>query len=167
MMWFSELPDEARLWIYAAHRTLSQAESQMLLAQLGPFLKAWQAHGLPVRGQADVLHQRFLLLAGHVAEGEISGCSIDASARAVQAAGEALGIQWLSPLWVFYRDPSGQVVHTSRGQFRQRIASGKITPAKPVFDLSLTTLGALRQHGFEKPAAQSWVARWFTLKPPV
>ncbi len=167
MMLFSELPDEARLWIFAAHHTLSEAASQALLTQLKPFLDTWHAHGLPVQGHACTLHHRFLLLAGHVAAGEISGCSIDAATRAVHAVGEALGIQWLSPLLVFYRDPSGQIVHTSRGQFRRLIAERKITPETPVFDLSLTTLGALRQNGFEKPASQSWLARWFTLVPSV
>ncbi len=164
---FAELPDSARLWIFAADRPLTETESHTLLEALRPFLATWQAHGRPVCGQATVLHQRFLLLAGYVPGGEISGCSIDAATRAVHAAGQSLGITWMSPLVVFYRDPDGTVRHASRGQFRRLIAEGKVTAKTPVFDLSLTTVGDLRQSGFEKPAGQSWHARVFTLTPAV
>lgn len=165
MTLFSELPDEARLWIFASDRPLTEAESQALLEALRPFLNRWQAHGLPVHEQAAVLHQRFLLLAGHVPGGEISGCSIDAATDAVHAAGQSLGIHWMSPLVVFYRDAEGIVQHTSRAGFRRLITEGKVTADTPVFDLSLTTVGALRQGAFEKPAGQSWHARVFSLSP--
>ncbi|MDQ7040823.1 MAG: hypothetical protein Q9M35_07765 [Rhodothermus sp.] len=165
MTLFAALPDEARLWIFAADRPLTETESHTLLEALRPFLANWQAHGRPVYGQAVVLHGRFLLLAGHVPDGAISGCSIDAAMRAVQAAGESLGITWMSPLVVFYRAADGTVQHASRSQFRRLIAEGKVTAETPVFDLSLTTVGALRQGGFEKPAGQSWHAHVFTLTP--
>ncbi len=165
MTLFAELPDEARLWIFAADRPLTEMESHTLVETLRPFLANWQAHGRPVYGQATILHHRFLLLAGHVPGGEISGCSIDAATRAVYAAGASLGITWMSPLVVFYRDSDGTVRHASRGQFRRLIAEGKVTAATPVFDLSLTTIGDLRHSGFEKPAGQSWHARVFTLTP--
>ena len=165
MTLFTELPDEARLWIFAADRPLSDAESQTLLETLAPFLNEWTAHGLPVRGQAAVLHHRFLLLAGYVLDGEISGCSIDAATRAVNAAARKLGISWVSPLVIFYRDAEGTVQHATRGQFRRLIAEGKVTAETPVFDLSLTTVGALRSGAFEKPAGRSWHARVFALAP--
>ncbi len=162
---FAKLPDEARLWIFAADHPLSDAESQALLETLAPFLEGWTAHGLPVRGQAAVLHHRFLLLAGHVPDGEISGCSIDAATRAIHAAGRELGITWMSPLVVFYRDADGAVQHATRSQFRRLIATGKVTAETPVFDLSVTTVGDLRRGAFEKPAGQSWHARVFALAP--
>ncbi len=165
MTLFAEFPDEARLWIFAADRPLSEAESQTLLETLLPFLKDWKAHGLPVQGQATVLHRRFLLLAGYVPDGAISGCSIDAATRAVEAAAQKVGITWVSPLVVFYRDAEGSVQHASRGQFRRLIAEGKVTAETPVFDLSLTTVGALRSGAFEKPASQSWHARVFSMTP--
>ncbi len=162
---FAKLPDEARLWIFAADRPLSDAESQALLETLTPFLEAWTAHGLQVRGQAAVLHHRFLLLAGHVPAGALSGCSIDAATRAVHAAGQELGITWMSPLVVFYRDADGTVQHATRSQFRRLIAAGKVTAETPVFDLSITTVGDLRRGALEKPAGQSWHARVFALTP--
>lgn len=163
MQVFAAFPDEARLWIFAASRSLSPTETQTLLASLQSFLANWQAHGLPVRGQAAMLHQRFLLLAGYVPNSEISGCSIDAAMRAVNAAGQALGITWMSPLVIFYRDAEGTVQHATRAQFRRLIAAGQVTAATPVFDLSLTTVGELRRGAFEKPAGQSWHARVFSL----
>lgn len=161
-----DLPDDARLWIFAADRPLSEAESQTLVESLRPFLASWQAHGLPVQGQAAVLHHRFLLLAGYVPGGEISGCSIDAATQAVEAAAQRLGITWMSPLMVFYRDAADAVQHVTRAQFRRLIAEGKVTAQTPVFDLSLTHVGALRRGAFEKPAGQSWHARVFSLTLP-
>ena len=159
-MIFPQLPDDARVWIYTAHRSLTEQESHQLVALLTPFLQQWTYHGKPVQGAADVLYHRFLVIGA--SDPEISGCGIDASTRAVEDAGKALDIQWLSSLTVCYRTPSGTIEAIPRHEFRKRVRNGLITAQTPVFDTSITTLQALRT-SFEKPAASSWHARIFRI----
>lgn len=160
---FPLLSDEARCWIYIAERRLTEAEQSALLEALQPFFGGWASHGRPVQGAATVLDDRFLVVAGAIAEGAISGCGIDASVHAVEEAAADLGLAWSSPLLVFYRDADGAPHSLPRSAFRKLVADGTVTADTPVFDLSLTTLGHLRSGAFEKPAGDSWHARVFRI----
>lgn len=164
---FPILPDHARLWIYAADRSLSEHEQTHLLETIHAFLAQWTSHGRPVEGAADVRDERFLLLAGFVPDGEVSGCGIDASVRAVETAGAALGITWLSPLNVFFRDAEGAVQSLPRPAFRKLVRAGTVTAETSVFDPSPATLGDVRREPFERPAGASWHALVFKIPQPV
>ena len=163
---FPPLSDHARLWIYAADRPLSEPEQADLLQPIRMFIGSWASHGRPVRGGADVWHGRFLLVAGEVEGGAISGCGIDASVRAVEAAGERLGIRWLSPLDVLYRDAVGAVRSLPRAAFRKLVRAGEVTAATPVFDLTLAALGDVRRGHLERPAGEAWHALVFRIPQP-
>lgn len=163
---FPALPDDARCWVYVAERPLTSDEQARLVDRLDAFIQDWSSHGRPVEGAVDVLHGRFVVLAATLAEGDISGCGIDASVHAVDDVAEALDIAWVPALHVVYRDAEGQVQHCSRSAFRTLAQDGAVTTETPVFDPSITTLGALRSGQFERPAGASWHARAFDLPQP-
>jgi hypothetical protein len=163
---FPDFPADARLWVYAADAPLSDAQQQALHAKLDAFFADWTSHGRPVRGAAQVVADRFLLVAATLEGGDISGCGIDDSVHAVDALADDLGIAWLSPLHVFYRDAAGQVVACSRGTFQTRVEEGAVTADTPVFDPSITTVEALREGQFEQPAGDAWHARVFDIPTP-
>ncbi|MFQ5568873.1 MAG: hypothetical protein ACE5G0_04310 [Rhodothermales bacterium] len=163
---FQSLPDEARCWIYAIDRSLTGAEQQTVLETLETFLENWTSHEQPVLGAATILDDCFLVVAGITAQGTLSGCGIDALTRAVTDITHHVGFTWLSPLLVFYRDAAGRVQSLPRSAFRKRVAEGEVTTDTPVFDLSLTTLGQVREGLLEKAAGQSWHARVFRIPEP-
>lgn len=163
---FPSLSDEARCWIYVAEQPLTEAEQTTLVEALQSFFAGWASHGRPVEGAATVLEDRFLVVAGAIVEGEISGCGIDASVHAVEETAAHLGLAWSSPLRVFFRDADGAVHGLPRSAFRKLVADGVVTADTLVFDVSLTTLGALRSGAFEKPAGASWHARVFRIPQP-
>ena len=163
---FPSLPDDARLWIYAADRPLSETEQARLLEKLNAFLSRWASHGRPVEGTVTIQDDRFLLLSGLVRGGEISGCGVDASVHAVEETGAELGIAWLSPLNVFFRDADGAVQALPRAAFRKLVRAGTVTAETSVFDLSLTALADVRQGRFERPAGEMWHALVFKIPQP-
>ena len=163
---FPTLSDQARLWTYAADRPLDAAEQAALLQRVRAFLQSWTSHGRPVRGEADVRADRFLLVAGEIPGGAISGCGIDASVHAVEAAGAELGIGWLSPLNVFYRDGAGDVQALPRPAFRKLVRLGEVDARTSVFDLTAATLGDVRHAGFERAAGEAWHALAFKIPQP-
>ncbi|GIV61696.1 MAG: hypothetical protein KatS3mg044_0562 [Rhodothermaceae bacterium] len=163
---FPSFPDEASLWVYATERPLTANEQALVLDHLNRFFSGWASHGRPVRGAAQFLHDRFLLVAGHLEEGTISGCGTDACLDQVRAALEHVGTTWVSSLTIFYRDADGHLYGVSRPAFRRLIREGRVDASTPVFDLSLTTVGDLRAGRFERPAGQSWHATVFHLALP-
>ncbi|MGI9175513.1 MAG: hypothetical protein ACR2GR_09380 [Rhodothermales bacterium] len=164
---FPSLPDQARLWVYAADQPLGETQQARLLEKLDAFFSQWASHGRPVEGTATIQDDRFLLLSGLVRGGEISGCGMDASVHAVEETGAALGISWLSPLSVFFRDADGIVQSLPRSAFRKLVRAGTVTTETSVFDLSITTLADVRQGRFERPAGETWHALVFKIPQPI
>ncbi|HHP7239238.1 hypothetical protein [Longibacter sp.] len=163
MSTFPELPDKARLWIYTAADPLSEAEQSEVLDRLEGFMDSWTSHNRPVQARAAIQDDRFVILAATVADGDVSGCGIDASVHAVDEVASDLGIAWASPLDVLYRDVEGLVHSVSRADFRQHVSDNRVDTSTPVFDPSITTLGALRDGEFEQPAGAAWHARVFQI----
>ncbi len=164
---FPDLPDTARCWIYTAAEPIDPSTQEALLEPVEAFLETWTSHNRPVRGAATVLYDRFLVLAATLeGEGDISGCGIDASTRVIDEAAEALGIEWAPSLHVTYRQADGTVETLSRSAFRERVQRGDVSAETPVFDPSVTELGAVRSGAFEQPAAASWHARVFHIPEP-
>ena len=161
------LPDAARVWIHPAASPLTEDTQTDVLDRLDAFLDEWSSHRQNVQGDATILHDRFVLLAGARTDGaDPSGCAIDDATHAVDAAAEALGIEWVPALHVLYRTGDGHVTAVSRSTFQEQAETGAVTTETPVFDPSVTTLGAVRQGQFERPAGQSWHADAFSLPTP-
>lgn len=159
----ADLPDDARCWVFAAERPLTEDEQHAVLDHLDRFFDGWRSHGRPVEGAAAMHEGRFLVVGGLRDDAGISGCGIDAVVREIEAAAGALGAGWLTPLLVFWRGADGAIQHGPRGTFRRLVRQGAVTAETSVFDLSLTTLGELRRHGLERPAGRSWHARVFRI----
>lgn len=160
---FTDFPDDARLWIYGADRPLSEDEQAAVVDTLDTFMADWMSHGRSVEGAAAIVDDRFLLIAAYVRGGDISGCGIDSSTDVIANVADRLDIEWLPALNIFYRDAAGDVHGIPRPAFRAKVDEGTVTRETPVYDLSLETLGDLREDGFERPAGESWHALVFRI----
>jgi hypothetical protein len=158
---FSDLPDDARLWVFAASRPLTSEESTSLLARVDGFLAGWHAHGHAVVGARDLRLDQFLLIAADERATGVSGCSIDSLYRVLKEAEHDLGVGLLDASLVFYRDGDGAVRAASRPDFRELLRDGGIDEDTPVFDNTVRSVGDLRNEAWEKPLRSSWHARAF------
>ncbi|MEX0820709.1 MAG: hypothetical protein WD021_01075 [Rhodothermales bacterium] len=161
-----DLPDEARIWVYAADRDLNDLQEKRVAEILNDFCASWMSHGRPVESAADVLEGRFAVIAGRIVEGDISGCGIDASVHALEKASNELPFDWSPALTVHYRDENGGIRSVSRSDFRSLVRSGDVGPDTRVFDLNIQSLADLREDKFEQAAANTWHARAFRLAEP-
>lgn len=166
-MLFPDLPDSARVWLFAARDDLSPEASMALLDTLAPFLAAWTSHGRPVGAAAAVQAGRVLVVAANIhadaLNAGVSGCGIDKMEHAVAQAAAAAGVAWSGPLEVHFRDASGVWRTEPRAAFRALARSGAVSAATPVLDLTPTSLGAVRHDGLVRPAGETWMARAFGL----
>lgn len=157
---FSQLPDHARLWVFAAERPLEPAASASLLTAVDAFLETWHAHQVPLTCARDWRHERFLLVGVDEQAAGVSGCSIDALVRSLKQQGQQLGVTLLDHAGVFFLE-DGHVERLSRDGFADAAAKGRVTPATTVFDNTVTSVGALRAGGWQRPAAEAWHQRAF------
>ena len=156
---FSELPDDARLWVFAADRPLGDEEIARVDTVLDRFMAGWVAHGHPVVGGYEMRENTFLLIGADERATGVSGCSIDALTRTLRELEDALGARLIDRAPIWFRDAGGGVRAVSRPEFREMARSGEVDASTPVFDPTLTTVGHLREGRWERPAGEGWHAR--------
>ena len=152
------LPPESRIWIYGADRALTPAETTAARARLQEFVSGWVSHRKDLSAGADILHDRFVVLAVDESQAEASGCSIDGSVRFLQELGAELQIDFFNRMMFSYRDDKGHVQTVSRDTFKGMYGRDLITNETIVFDSLIKELGELRQI-FERPLEDSWHSR--------
>lgn len=161
---FAAMPDDARLWSFAAARPLTGEEAVRLLAHVDDFLAAWHAHGHPVAGAREWRHGRFLLVAADERATGVSGCSIDSLFHTLREAEQELGTTLADAGLVWFREgEAGEIRSLPRPEFRVLARQGAVGPETVVFDLTAGTVGELRAGRWEVPARESWHARAFGL----
>lgn len=155
---FDSLPDDARLWVFAAADPLHAGSEVALLDAADAFLAGWAAHGASLRASRDWRDGRFLAIAVDQSTAGASGCSIDGLFRTLRALEPALGTSLLTAGRVYWRDADAQVHGGDRAALRSAAAAGRVGPDTPVFDTTVTTAGDWRTR-FERALADSWHAR--------
>lgn len=155
---FASLPPDARLWVFAASRPLTEPEQATLLEAVDPWLAQWTAHGAPLTSGRVLREGRFLAIGVDQRTAGASGCSIDALYRVLGALERTLDTALLAGGRVFWRAADGTVQGGTREGFTAAARRGEVTGATPVFDTTVATPAALAT-AFERPAAASWHAQ--------
>lgn len=161
---FTQLPDDARLWVYALDRELSDNEVERATQTLDAFVADWASHNEPVNGAYEIVDGRFIVMAGYCADG-VSGCSTDSSVRVIKQIESDLGINAFDRTLVFFRNGGGAVVAVARGEFKNLVSTGHVTDDTVVFDTTVTSVADLRAGKFETTFGASWHARAFKRAP--
>ena len=157
---FDELPEDARVWIFAAERALAPGEKERLLAHVDRFIGQWAAHDTPLTAARELRYDRFLFVAVDQRMAGPSGCSIDALVRQMKGLEQALGVELVNHAPVVFR-AGDEIRRVRRDQFAALASAGEVGPRTTVFDNTLTRLGDVRAGRWETPAANTWHARAF------
>ena len=152
---FSELPDDSRLWVFAASDRIVGERVSELLDAVDEYLASWKAHGEPLTSARDWRDDRFLVIAVDQSTAGASGCSIDALFRILQQLQGRLGTSLVGGGRVFYRNRAGNVEAATRTAFSDRAATGEVDADTIVFDTTVTSAANYRS-GFERRAGETW-----------
>jgi hypothetical protein len=146
----SQLPDDARIWIFGISPALDERGSEEVLRSVDEFLDRWTAHKMPIASGRDLLYDSFLVIAVDK-RSETSGCSIDKMFGLLKQLERDYGIAILESNRIFYRGGDGAVHAITRAGFRENGDRHTI-----VFDTLSERLGELRSGFWERQAADSW-----------
>lgn len=152
---FNALPDESRLWVFAASDAVHGDDATRLLDAVDAWLGDWKAHGVPLVCGRHWRDDHFLAVAVDEAATGASGCSVDALFRVLQELQGSLGTSLVGGGRVFHRAASGEVRCSDRAAFTRLAAAGDVGPDTPVFDTAVTTAGDYRRN-FERALRDSW-----------
>ncbi|RIV27798.1 hypothetical protein DYU11_05750 [Fibrisoma montanum] len=162
-MWidFDKLPDQARVWVYQANRPLSDDEVTDIQQALRSALAQWAAHGQPLLASAEVVANRFVVVAVDEGYNLPSGCSIDSSVRTLQAIGQQIG----QGIDFFDRSAAlqtaeGHVQTVALPDIKAAVAVGSLTPNTIVFNTLVKTKEEYSANWTVR-AADSWLKRYF------
>lgn len=152
---FHSLPDDARLWVFAASDRITGERADQLLAAVDEWLADWKAHGEPLTCARDWREDRFLAIGVDQSTAGASGCSIDALFRVLQNLQGSLGTSLIGGGRMFFQNRDGEVATTSRAEFAAKATAGEVDTDTTVYDTSVTTANAYRT-AFQRRAGDSW-----------
>lgn len=155
---FDQQPDHARVWIYQANRPLTDAEAIFVQQTLENQTIGWAAHGAPLTGSVQTLHNRFVVVAVDETQNMPSGCSIDASTRWLKDLGVDMNVDFFDRSAAYLN--GDEVTTLVLNELKAAVTDGRLTPEILVFNNLVPTLGDFRR-SWQVPASQSWLARYF------
>jgi|SRR5690554_4772086 len=155
---FSELPEDARVWIYQSNRKLSDKEVAEITQKTKEFVTNWAAHGSGLSAGFEIRYNRFIILGVDQTDIQASGCSIDASVAFIQSLEKDYNVDLLDKMNVTYY--SGQyIAHKTLTEFRQMAKNRAVSANTIVFNNLVNTKGEYLNH-WEVPASESWHSRF-------
>lgn len=156
--YWKRLDASSRLWVYVADRLLSEEECQGTAAMLESFTRDWASHGSELNASWKLQGARVVLIALDESKSGASGCSIDASVRCMQRAGEIGGasIDWLRRDCVLYRNTGDLEWSESQlANFWMARKAGRVNDDTEVLNTLCANKGEW-ESGYSQPFRSSW-----------
>ena len=147
---FDILPEESRIWLYAAENALIKDHQNYILKVVSEDLKGWNAHQQPLTAGVTILENYFIVVALDESKNGASGCSIDTLQKTIQELEKELSISLMNRLNVFCKI-EGEIVCVPSFKL------GSIVNAStPFYDLTIQNKSEL--HSYFKPISEGWCA---------
>ena len=145
---FNTIPEESRIWIYAADHKLTNDQESCILKSISDHLQNWEAHKVPLTAGVTILENHFIIIALDERKNGASGCSIDTLQNKIQEIEKELSVSLLNRLNVFCRiDDEIQCVPSFKLE--------SIAKANTLFyDLTIQKKSDL--HSYLKPISEGW-----------
>ncbi|SHG33750.1 hypothetical protein SAMN05444483_10954 [Salegentibacter echinorum] len=157
---FKDLPDNARVWIYQANRSFTEAELEELKSRLDEFVTQWTVHGSDLQAGYVIKYKRFIVLGLDQNVNAASGCSIDASVHFIQQLEKDYNVDLLDKMNVSYKQGEF-IAYKTLSDFR-KMAKNRSVSSKTIVFNNLVNNKAEFLSDWEVPAAESWHKRFIS-----
>ncbi len=156
---FDTLPNDARVWVYQANRTLTPQEQIDMITFLSNFLENWTAHQQILKASVKILNNFLVIIALDESYQAASGCSIDKQVHCIKQIEEKWGISLLDHSQIAYvSENTIQLVNFK--EVKSAIGENKITPQTLIVNKNIATIGDLQSSLF-LPAQETWLKNYF------
>lgn len=153
---FTELPDQARVWLYQSERALTPGEQKIILDAGRRFIDQWVTHGQTLIASITVIDNFFIAI-GVDDRNLPSGCSIDSSVDFVRTIGNHLKLDFFGrtniPLQV-----DGKVKLMPMVDLKKKLKSNEIGHNTLIYNTLSANIAELKN--WVIPLKNSWLARF-------
>lgn len=156
---FDQLSADSRVWLYSSSRPFTEPEQVLIRTALQTFCEGWGTHGKGMHTSFEILHEQLLVLAVDESQLGASGCSIDASVRALRELEESLGLDLVDQGKLTLKTSEGALRVVSALGLKSKVEAGEISPNLEVLQPNLQTKGDLQ--ALWQPVLKSWLSRYF------
>lgn len=155
---FELLPENSRIWVYQADRTLTEQEVTQISKKLVVFVSNWKRHGDDLKASFKVEYNQFVILAVDENYNDVSGCSIDASVHLMREIEKELNVDMFDKMKVTFKD--GVNINTiSLADFKTYAKQQKINANTVVFNNMVSSKADLI-NAWEIEVGKSWHAKF-------
>lgn len=160
----ADFSNQSKVWVYQTNRLLSIQEALQLEPLLQTFTAQWRSHGAPVKGYANLLFGRFIVLMADETETQVGGCSTDYSVHFIQQIEQLLNIQLFNRQMLAFI-VKNRVELLPVTQLEYAIQNGFINQHTLYFNNLVANKKELLENWII-PAGKSWLGkRFFNLQP--
>lgn len=145
----------SRVWIYQANRLFTISEAFEIEDMLNTFLAGWNAHGVPVKGWANLLFGRFLIFMADEKQTTVSGCSTDSSVRLVKDIEQRFRVDMFDRQYLAFIIKE-KIEMLPLSQLKYAMDNGFIGPDTLYFNNVVKNRGELEQ-SWIVPVKNSWL----------
>ncbi len=151
---FENFSPDSRVWIYASSKPLSETQATALESEAKAFAATWTAHQLPLKADAKMIDNLFLVFCVDENQHEVSGCGIDKSVDFMRKAGEKLQVDFFNRTQIEIQQ-NGIFQIMSLSAINELLNTNQLSAQSLFADKTITDLQNFRTH-FAKPITQAW-----------
>lgn len=155
---FEKMPENARIWVYQANRTIKKEESESIKSQLQVFIENWESHQRPLCASFQLLYDRFIVLAVDESHHPASGCSIDSSVQLMKDIESYFRLNLFDRTQLIF-SINDHLQAFSLKSIKDLIHDNVILPDTIVYNNAVTTLKEFRENWAVK-VQNSWLAKF-------
>ena len=155
---YSEISDDAKVWIYPSSRKFYNTEIQALESSIKSFVKNWQKEDENFKASYQFLYNRFIVLVVEYSETAISNAVIDASVSFILELQETYKVELLDKMNVCFKQ--GEFVqYKELKDFKKLLKNKALTGKSIIFD-NLVNNNYDFKNFWEMPIEDSWYNRF-------
>lgn len=147
-----------RVWVYASLQKFSNEVEKDIRERLSLFLGEWNAHGIALKADFDVLFHHLVIISVDEKQSSASGCSIDKQVQFMKDLGKKHGIDFFNRLLIAFEKNDEFFIYPS-STTRALFDSEVIKEDTQVFDMTVSTEEQYRT-AFKVPITKTWLSKY-------
>jgi hypothetical protein len=153
------------VWIYQSNRVFTLSEALEVEEELQNFVKKWESHGMPIKGEAHLFFGQFIILIADETNADVSGCSTDSSVRMIKEIEKQFNVTLFdrTSLAFIVKD---KIQLLPFSQLQYAVENGFITGETLYFNNLAETKNEL-ENNWIIPAKESWLSKKVSFINPV
>lgn len=155
---YSQLPEDAQVWIYPSSRKFYPQEIEEITTALNEFTSAWKSDDENFTCSFQFLHHRFIILVADTVTNALSTQELDASVGFIIQLQAKYDVQLLDKMNVCFKQGE-YVQYKELKDFKKLVKNKAVTAKTIVFDNLITTKEDLENY-WELSIEDSWYNRF-------